>query len=405
MNDLQPPLKEALDDSLSEAEIQRMWRYVRAKGTTKRVWAPARWAMAGAVTAFVVCALLWLVAGRQFGALDQGALAVRGGAVLLPSSTLTSAPGHEALSLSDGSTIQLAPEASLEILENSGRVFLIHLRHGLSYFEVKPGGPRRWVIECGLATVEVVGTHFSIDRTGNGLSVRVSRGVVLVRGERVPDHVRRLAAGEEMRLEGPASAMPMPAMPTPATPMPMSAMPTPAMPTPAMPTPAMPMPAPAATQPVRAASSGLTTPGVSPSRPPQQEPSSAERPSRSRSTDLAGMLADVDEARGRGALDRAATLLRAVMHDGAGTPHGAVAAFTLARMEIAKAPGQAATDIEAALAGPLPAALREDAEARLVEAHTRAHNPDRARAAAARYEREYPGGRHAEEVKNWAADP
>ena len=62
-----------------------------------------------------------------------------------------------------------------------------------------PGGPRRWQIECGLATVEVVGTS-SAARGPHGLRVGVERGVVLVRGERVVNHVRRLTAGESMEI-------------------------------------------------------------------------------------------------------------------------------------------------------------------------------------------------------------
>lgn len=45
---------------------------------------------------------------------------------------------------------------------------------------VQPGGPRRWQVEGGLATIEVVGT-------AGRLRVSVQRGAIVVRGEGVPD--------------------------------------------------------------------------------------------------------------------------------------------------------------------------------------------------------------------------
>ena len=72
------------------------------------------------------------------------------------------------------------------------------LERGTASFEVRPGGPRRWQIECGLATVEIVGTRFTCARSAGRLHIGVEHGVVLVRGERVPNRARRLAAGESL---------------------------------------------------------------------------------------------------------------------------------------------------------------------------------------------------------------
>src|SRR5262249_12554261 len=101
----------------------------------------------------------------------------------------------QSVALSDGSVIRLSPGARVEPLENAPAAVSLMLTVGEADFDVHEHGPRRWTIECGLASVEVVGTRFTITRVPGELSIRVSRGIVLVRGERVPDRVRRLQAG------------------------------------------------------------------------------------------------------------------------------------------------------------------------------------------------------------------
>ena len=102
--------------------------------------------------------------------------------------------------MSDGSRVELAAGARFTPLESTGTSFVAILERGSAHFEVRPGGPRRWQIECGLATVEVVGTGFDCARAPGRLSVSVQHGAVLVRGERVPDRARRLAAGETLEV-------------------------------------------------------------------------------------------------------------------------------------------------------------------------------------------------------------
>lgn len=64
-------------------------------------------------------------------------------------------------------------------------------------------------------------------------------------------------------------------------------------------------------------------------------------------------------------------------------------------------PALAAVHIGRAVALGLPAALSEDARARLVEASARAGDLRAARAAAAQYHGLYPNGRHAPDVDRW----
>src|SRR5206468_1411078 len=76
-----------------------------------------------------------------------------------PVVAVTAAAEDLQVPLSDGSQIQLYPGASLVPLEASGTIFSAALQRGSAAFSVRPGGPRRWIIECGLATVEVIGTR------------------------------------------------------------------------------------------------------------------------------------------------------------------------------------------------------------------------------------------------------
>src|SRR5262249_56483416 len=85
--------------------------------------------------------------------------------------------------------------------------------------EVMPKRGRTWTIETDLATVEVVGTAFSVERDARRLRVTVARGIVVVRGERVPGRIQRLSAGQSFELEEARSATPAPPGP-PAEPPP-----------------------------------------------------------------------------------------------------------------------------------------------------------------------------------------
>jgi len=189
MSRLKYPLKDGLRDPADEAAVSRMWQAIDSRFPRRRsrlslsiILAPALAAAAGvAMVAFV----------RH----DAGPLRLANGAAIV--AVDAPATGLK-LSLSDGSSVDLGPGARFEPIESSASSFIAVLDRGDASFDVQPGGPRRWQIECGLATIEVVGTHFSCARAPDRLHVGVERGVVLVRGERVPNRVRRLAAGESL---------------------------------------------------------------------------------------------------------------------------------------------------------------------------------------------------------------
>ncbi|WP_394825200.1 FecR domain-containing protein [Pendulispora albinea] len=201
--DLKTPLREHLEDGFDEADLHRTWRGVQRQLARREVGANrhALWAIAFGSVMAALAFVLWLAHGPWFSA---GPLRLARGP--LPSEL--GGPGAAApMEFSDGSRVTLAPNSHLEVLQNSGDAFVTALRRGRSNFEVHPGGPRRWVIECGLATVEVVGTAFSIQRDAGRVGVSVERGVVVVRGEQVPGHEKRLVAGDQLEIVGAEAAL------------------------------------------------------------------------------------------------------------------------------------------------------------------------------------------------------
>jgi transmembrane sensor len=325
MSKLQAPLKPLMDDSLDAARVQRMWRRLERAPSRRRV--PARLAL-GTLALSVVAALAmmrWSEAGPL--------AALGGGALRLDQPHVT---------LSDGSHIGVAADSELQLLENDGRDFGLALTRGRAQFVVTPGGPRRWRIECGLVSVQVVGTEFTIDREPSSVRVEVRHGIVEVRGARVEGGVQRLRAGQTIQVAD--------------TPEPAHLQPTAARDTPA-------------------------------------ERSPAQR------------LEEADSARASGESTRALALWQALLRDRPGTSEAAIAAFSLARMQMQAQPDAAAAALRASLAADVPSSLREDIMARLVEAYARGGHPELARQAADDYRRRYPEGRRAAEVEHWAAWP
>lgn len=260
--------------------------------------------------------------------------------------------------LSDGSVIALDAGASLSVLENTDAAFTTLLGAGAATFDVVPGGPRRWRIELGVGAVEVVGTRFSIDRGAARVIIRVERGAVLVRSDRIePHHVERLEAGGSLVLD--VSSPP--------------------------------------------ASSSATVTDDAPIPPP----SAAEAPPPPAATSSAGdvdaLLVRADTARRAGRSGEAATLLRRLASEHPSDPRAAIAMFTLAKLELDSlgAASAAANDFGRSLAMGLPGALREDAEARRIEALARAGRRDEARVAAERFRGDHPSSASLSEIDRW----
>lgn len=215
MSGLPDPVRRGLESPADAESVERVWGAISARRAGVRgSRAPAVWLAAAAVVALAAgggAALRMRAQGAGQGARavasaaptmgsarspEGGALRLASGASFDPGFL----PANEStpVTLSDGSRIDTASSTRLELLANDGRSLVTRLASGRAHFEVTPGGPRRWTIECGAASVEVVGTAFVLDRSDEALRVSVEHGVVLVRGERVPDRVRRLTAGESL---------------------------------------------------------------------------------------------------------------------------------------------------------------------------------------------------------------
>lgn len=414
MSEVETPLRERLAPALRDGDARRLWQGVDARRAARVRGAPVwRAALAGAALAG---ALLVLIAVWPAGGRRDGALLLADGRDLV---ALEAAPGAgDEIALSDGSRVARDPGARLRVLENAGSVVDVLLEEGRVRFLVQKGGPRRWIVECGLLSVEVVGTHFVVERERGRARVEVIEGAVLVRGDRVPDRVRRVVGGEaiEVRAEVDAGALSATATAGVAT----------AGLVPAVQAGGAAAAASGSLADARgserhgaAAAGGTGEPGVGARQAAVgggawRELAKAAAYDRAYVTlgdggiakTAAGASVDVllelsDVARFSGHPNEAIAPLTEIADRHAGDSRAPLAAFTLGRMLLERAPAAAARRFEQAVAGGLPAALVEDAMALVVEARARAGDRSGAEAAAARYEGAYANGRHREAVRRW----
>jgi transmembrane sensor len=388
---LQFPLKDMLRDPTEEPALRRIWERIDGKlpDTRRR---RRRVVLGGLALASAAACLAIITVARH----DAGPLRFRDGRGL----SVIDAPSEGAhVAFSDGSSVELGAGARFEPLESSGTTFLGVLRSGSASFEVRPGGPRRWQVECGLATVEVVGTRFSCEREPGRLRVSVQRGTVVVRGERVADRARRLTAGESLDVFEASGA------PTASTPSSVEALEPDDAPAEA--------PADVAVAPVPVAEP------IADARSSWRELARGGRAAEAfaslgaegvrreaRHLGVADLLTLADVARLSGHPSDAVAPLSRILTEFAHDPQAPLAAFALGRLELdaLDRPRAAAKALERALALGVPRSLREDVQARLVEAYVHAHDRAAARVAAEAYLREFPTGRHRTQVEP-AASP
>lgn len=380
-------IERELTPALDEAELAQVWRRVR-DGQAARRAAPRRrrWQVAAvmaSVAAVVAIAVAWPRARVAPGAL--------GGDVALAPGAQLEVPGP--IALDDGSRVELAPAAQLEVLANEGDKFVTAVRRGKVRFDVRPGGPRRWVIETDLATVEVVGTAFSVDRAASALAVEVERGVVLVRGERVPGRIVRLTAGQRVEVAAPIAAAeaaaPIAASAPPAPVDPVAVIPPPSVRPPELPAgTAAPSVASVAHRPPSAAVEPIS---IEPAPPVAIEPPPSVAIEPAPPVDV---LARADELVAAGRAAEAADVLTSFLARAPADASAGLAAFSLGRIahERLRDPGRAATAFARVLAIGSPRALVPEALARRAEALRADGQRPAAQAAAAEYLTRFPDG-------------
>lgn len=371
---LSPPLRDALREPFTDADLAPLWTAIERR--RHRARSTAR--VTVGLTFAAAFAALGLVVTRPHAppAPRVGPLRLATGAPFL-------AAEASAVTFDDRSHITLSASGRVEARANDAHVFDTVLTRGRARFDVTPRGPRRWSIDCGLATVYVVGTSFVLDRSPERVHVEVLHGVVRVEGENVPGRAKVLRDGESLDVRATVET-------------------------------------PVATAPV---TQGAVTPTVA---PPMAR---AVTPERWRSLAAERQYASAWDALGPGgALSRARTasadellVLGEVAHRSRhyaeaaelygrfvtthpSNSHAAMVAFTLGRIQIDQLGDarEAARSFETALRLGVPRDLQEDVYARRVEAHARAGDTGAAREAAEDYRQSFPEGRRAADVRRWA---
>jgi transmembrane sensor len=388
MNELPWPVRKVLRAGIDELATARIWRRIERSRRAPASRRPTSRSLAFAAPAIVVLGALLigsLVYHPTASRPAAGPLRLAAGGGL--DGKFAAEDQARTLDLSDGSLVSLRPRSTFEVLENDGKAFVALLASGAGRFDVQPGGPRRWTIECGLATVDVVGTRFSIRREPTRVHVGVEHGIVLVRSDLIVDHVRRLTDGQSLDVF-------------------------------------------LSQDKARADDTSVTARAPS---PPPAPPTDAP-PANARWQDLAGrgnfagaygllgpsgvrhvsevgavrdLLTVADVARLSGHPREAVPALKRILEDHPDDPSASLAAFTLGRVQL-DALGDAADAADSfarALALHVPPGLEEDACARLVEARARAGDVAGARRAADDYRGRFAQGVRSDEVSRWAGTP
>jgi transmembrane sensor len=389
MTALRSPLKDRAPLPVDEVTAQRLFRGVVARRERRRESGLRRravvWFAVGALSAVVPTALF-----ESRRARPARSLAAEGGPLTrvdgAPFAALSAPPGGGATTvrLSDESIVSVDPGTRLEPLENGAHSLVLLLARGRATFDVRPGGPRHWSIECGLATVEVVGTRFVLSRTSDRLDVDVDRGTVLVRGERVPERVQRVTAGGHLEVVGSALQVGGPTPTDSAVPAVPVAQPT-----------AVPAPTASAARPWRE----LATRGAY-ADAYRLLGSRGVGSEVARSVSVKDLMTLADVARLSGHPADATAPLERIVAEHPDDGRASLAAFTLGKIHLNSVarPGEAARDFERAILMGLPAGLLEDAYAYLVEAKERAGDVTGARAAARAYGARFPDSPRAHDL-------
>ena len=390
MSDMRLPLKDHLQDPADEAALHRI-----ALALDERVRRPKRRRALPLVLASVVAAAGILFVAWPNAPRRPGPLLLADGREIV---AMAAARAGSEIDLSDGSRIWLSPGAGLEPLESTGAKFSAIVTRGHADFDVRPGGPRHWTIECGLATVEVIGTAFACEREPGRLRVVVRHGVVLVRGDRVPDRARRLSAGETLDIvDGSAPAPPAAAL-----------LGSPGRASNDQPAPLV-APGPAAKPEAgnvgdhAAAQSWRYLARHGRHREAFAALGSDGLRRESERLGVNDLLALADVARLSGHPAEAVMPLERILTEFSSDSQAPLAAFALGRLELDSL-GRARAAVLAfrkALDLGIPRGLREDVLARLVEACARSGDAAAARRAADAYRDEFPSGRHARAINGW----
>jgi transmembrane sensor len=423
----QTPLAELLESGFSERTVPILWHRIQGRlHETKRgpqlsfVFAlPLTVALAGALVLLGV----W---GYDSFSRSNDSLRLSSGQ--LPAALVAEATPRR-VELSDGSRIRVAQQSRLEVVSNDKKTFVTALSRGSATFEVNPKANRRWVVEVGLTSVEVVGTVFTVTRSDADVNVSVEKGLVLVRGVAVPGGQQRLGAGQALStkttvklvqandqkqgrsaLQGGTAAAPdadesetelaIEDAPVSGELEPISGTSKTASASPAR----------------RDADKSGDTAGSDKQANTTSKADSARNTGTKQQTiagspraptkippNIEALLGEADRAREAGDFGNSLHYFEQVIRLAPRfDPRRGLAAMSVARMTMRSNPSRAAAALQSTLDG-MPAALQENAIARLVEAYAKSGQSKEAQRTAERYLKRFPSGRRAEDVRRWAS--
>jgi transmembrane sensor len=287
----------------------------------------------------------------------------RGGVAPSLSGTVIESGASETLTMPDGTTATLKPDARVRFDRFEASRVEVTLDRGEVTFDVKHSERRTWTVHAGGYDVVDRGTRFTVTADGGGVRVHVESGSVAVVRAGSSEEPRALGPGESWSSVAPGDVPPAPTARVPA-PVP-SAVPEES---------SAPVPSTVPTT-ERTAAAAPTAPG------PRE------------------LLETANAARLAGHPRDAAQAFDALRSRYRGDPRAGLAAFELGRLRLDSL-GDPAGAVEAfadAMALSPGAGFREDAEARRVEALDRMHD-GRCRAARQTYLARYPSGLHAAAV-------
>lgn len=379
------PLSQMLVSDFREHQVPILWRGIQQRlDAEPRSRARLPMLLAAAAVLLVVGVL-----GVRSYLGTSGPLALESGP--LPAALIAEA-NPRTLKLSDGSEVEVAQQSRLDVLSNDKQAFVTALGRGRATFEVKPGGKRRWIVEAGLVTVEVVGTRFTVTRSETAVDVEVHRGIVLVRGEGVPGGQQHLTAGQRLSSPTPRTARLEQGQTKSGRILDLDA-----------PDESEPRAnGEAREEPTRVRISELATePAPTPRAPAEHEATQARTKPTPVPTDVEGLLEEADRARAEGDNALAIKFFEQVIQQAPKfDPRRGLAAMSVARLTMQSDPARAARALRTTLDG-MPSGLSEHAHARLVEAYARSGQSAQARAEAQRYLERFPRGRRADDVRRW----
>jgi transmembrane sensor len=249
----------------------------------------------------------------------------------------------------DGSVATLrGPQTLLTVTHDGADEVALELARGSAHFEVTPNPKRRYRVQAGPASVEVLGTAFDVTRTGEQARVVVDHGVVRVAWNGGAEILR---AGESGTFPPPLAA--------------------------AVPVPSWRSLAQAGKHEEAFGSLGKQT-----------------------VEDLPGLLLAADAARLSGHPRDAARHLEHLVQHYPQSPHAPLAAFTLGRLSLyeLKQTAAAARSFGRAYALDPKGPMAEDALAREAEAYHQAGDAQRSKRAAERYLERFPNGERRSEL-------